>query len=107
MEHKKFVQEYYIIEKDGKVWGQTPGACSDGECSDKSYRPFGLKPFEDNGRINLPMEDVDRFSESHTKYLKDNGLEKHWTWGSDKVKEELKQGTLRKIRVTTTIEFID
>ena len=98
----KFEQEYYVIENDGKFFGTE---YEDGHCTVENYiEPFNESEFS----VNVPMSKVKRVSESSKKYVDEHGIES-LTYESNKRRfiKQLGSGKLRKVRVTTTIEFID
>ena len=98
----KIEQVYYVIEKDGKFFGTE---YQDGHCTIEGY----IEPFnESEWSVNVPMSNVRRLKETSKKYVDEHGIES-LTYEANK-KRFLKQvgnGKLKKIRVTTTIEFID
>ena len=98
----KIEQEYYVIENDGKFFGTT---YEDGYCTVEGY----VEPFnESEWSINVPMSKVRRVNESSKKYVDERGIE-FLTYEANKKRflEQVGNGKLRKVRVTTTIEFID
>lgn len=98
----KIEQEYYVIENDGKFFGT---AYKDGYCTVEDY----IEPFnESEWSVNVPMSKVRRVNESSKKYVDEHGIES-LTYDANKKRflEQVKNGKLRKVRVTTTIEFID
>ena len=96
----KVEQEYYVIEKDGKMFGIE---YEDGQCTSEGY----IKPFSEYS-TSVPMEKVRRICDRTKKYIDKDGLGV-LTWGANKNRflEQIGDGKLRKVRVTTTIEFID
>ena len=98
----KIEQVYYVIEKDGKFFGT---AYEDGHCMVENYiEPYNESEFS----VNVPMSKVKRINESSKKYVDEYGIES-LTYGGNKKRflEQVGKGKLRKVRVTTTIEFID
>lgn len=98
----KIEQDYYVIENDGKFFGT---AYEDGHCTVEDY----VEPFnESEWSVNVPMSKVRRVNESSKKYVDEHGIES-LTYDANKKRflEQIKNGKLRKVRVTTTIEFID
>lgn len=98
----KIEQEYYVIENDGKFFGTT---YEDGHCTVEGYaEPFN----ESEWSVNVPMSKVRRVNESSKKYVDEHGIESLTYEGNKKrFLEQVGNGKLRKVRVTTTIEFID
>lgn len=98
----KIEQEYYVIEKDGKMFGTE---YEDGQCTVENY----IEPFsESKWSVNVPMSKVRRVNDSSKKYVDEHGIESLTYEGNKKrFLEEIGNGKLRKVRVTTTIEFID
>lgn len=98
----KIEQVYYVIEKDGKFFGT---AYEDGHCMVENYiEPYNESEFS----VNVPMSKVKRINESSKKYVDEYGIES-LTYGGNKKRflEQVGNGKLKKVRVTTTIEFID
>jgi len=98
----KIEQEYYVIENNGKFFGT---AYEDGHCMVENYiEPYNESEFS----VNVPMSKVKRINESSKKYVDEYGIES-LTYGGNKKRflEQVGNGKLKKVRVTTTIEFID
>ena len=98
----KIEQVYYVIEKDGKFFGT---AYEDGHCMVENYiEPYNESEFS----VNVPMSKVKRINESSKKYVDEYGIES-LTYGGNKKRflGQVGNGKLKKVRVTTTIEFID
>ncbi len=98
----KIEQEYYVIENDGKFFGTE---YEDGHCTVENY----VEPFsESKWSVNVPMSGVRRVNDSSKKYVDEHGIESLTYEGNKKrFLEQIGNGKLRRVRVTTTIEFID
>ena len=93
-------QEYYVVEKDGKVWGKE---YEDGKCSVDGYIPiFGGNDFE----IETPLEKAEKIDRETFEEIKKEGIS-YITYAGNPDIEKLKKGKLKKVKVTTIIEITD
>jgi hypothetical protein len=93
-------QEYYVVEKDGKVWGKE---YEDGKCSVDGYIPiFGENGFE----IETPLEKAEKIGRETFEKIKKEGIS-YITYEGDTGIEKLEKGKLKKAKVTTIIEILD
>lgn len=102
MDSNKIEQEYYVIENDGKMFGIE---YKDGHCTIEGY----IEPFsESEWTVGVPMSEVRKINENAKKFVDEHGIES-LTYEANKKRflEQVGKGKLRKVRVTTTIEFID
>lgn len=101
---KQIVQEYYVLERDGKLYGEI---CPDGRSSYTLFIP--IEEQKSRYFVYTPLEKVKKIGEFSKELIDKEGLGV-LTYESNKehfLNEEIKGARLRKIKVTTVIEFID
>ena len=97
---KTIKQEYYVIEKDGKVWGN---AYEDERSSSDDFIPI----FEENEwEIETPLQKAAKLDKTDFEEIKKEGIS-YITYNGDPNIKKMETGKLKKVKVTTTIEIMD
>ena len=98
----KITQEYYVIEKDGKMFG------IEYEDGNSTCEGFIDPHTESEYSISAPMEKVRKINEKTKKAIDSRGLTYlTYSGNEERFLEKLSGSRIRKVRVTTTIEFLE
>lgn len=97
---KTIEQEYYVIEKDGKVWGN---AYEDKRSSSDDFIPI----FKENEwEIETPLQKAEKIDKKDLEEIKKEGIS-YITYGGDPNIKKMETGKIKKAKVTTIIEIVD
>lgn len=96
---KEIIQEYYVLEREGKFYGEE---YSDGKCTCNSFVPI------EHSETEPPLEKIKKIDSFAKRLIDEKGLSVLTYRGNEKrFLKDIEGANLRKMRVTTNIEFVD